>query len=389
MNQGRTVFAQVIQHAPHKAFQRCVERYPGVRRSRRFTCWDQFLCLVFAQLTFRESLRDIEACLGAVPEQLYHMGIRCEVSRSTLADANEKRNWRIYADFAQVLIKEAQGLYAGDSFALELAETVYALDSTTIDLCLSLFPWAHFRRTKSAIKLHTVLDLRGNIPSFLRVTDGRTSDVSQLDELPIEAGAIYVMDRGYVDFARLYRFTLGQASFVVRAKKNLRFKRRYSHEVDRSTGLICDQTIVLVTARSLEGYPEPLRRVRSRDPVTGKRITLLTNNFLLSAWEVAELYRCRWQVELFFKWIKQHLRIKAFYGTSNNAVRTQIWIAISTYVLVAILKKHLKTELSLYTMLQILSVSLFQKTELSQAFSTAKSQKPEESTCNQLQLFDL
>jgi hypothetical protein len=389
MNQGRTVFAQVIQHAPHKAFQRCVERYPGVRRSRRFTCWDQFLCLVFAQLTFRESLRDIEACLGAVPEQLYHMGIRCEVSRSTLADANEKRNWRIYADFAQVLIKEAQRLYAGDSFALELAETVYALDSTTIDLCLSLFPWAHFRRTKSAIKLHTVLDLRGNIPSFLRVTDGRTSDVSQLDELPLEAGAIYVMDRGYVDFTRLYRFTLSQASFVVRAKKNLRFERRYSHKVDRSTGLICDQTIVLVTARSLEGYPEPLRRVRSRDPETGKRITLLTNNFRLSAWEVAELYRCRWQVELFFKWIKQHLRIKAFYGTSDNAVRTQIWIAISTYVLVAILKKHLQTELSLYTMLQILSVSSFQKIELSQVFSGAKSQKPEESTCNQLQLFDL
>jgi hypothetical protein len=389
MNQGRTVFAQVIQHAPHKAFQRCVERYPGVRRSRSFTCWDQFLCLVFAQLTFRESLRDIEACLGAVPEQLYHMGIRSDVSRSTLADANEKRNWRIYADFAQVLIKEAQRLYAEDSFALELAETVYALDSTTIDLCLSLFPWAQFRRTKSAIKLHTVLDLRGNIPSFLRVTDGRTSDVSQLDDLPLEAGAIYVMDRGYVDFARLYRFTLAQASFVVRAKKNLRFKRRYSHEVDRSTGLICDQTIVLVTVRSLEGYPEPLRRVRSRDPETGKRITLLTNNFRLSAWEVAELYRCRWQVELFFKWIKQHLRIKAFYGTSDNAVKTQIWIAISTYVLVAILKKHLKTELSLYTMLQILSVSLFQKVELSQAFSRAKSQMPEESTCNQLQFFDL
>jgi transposase len=317
------------------------------------------------------------------------MGIRSAVSRSTLADANEKRNWRIYADFAQVLIKEAQRLYAEDSFALELAETVYALDSTTIDLCLSLFPWAQFRRTKSAIKLHTVLDLRGNIPSFLRVTDGRTSDVSQLDDVPLEAGAIYVMDRGYVDFARLYRFTLAQASFVVRAKKNLRFKRRYSHEVDRSTGLICDQTIVLVTARSLEGYPEPLRRVRSRDPETGKRITLLTNNFRLSAWEVAELYRCRWQVELFFKWIKQHLRIKAFYGTSDNAVKTQIWIAISTYVLVAILKKHLKTELSLYTMLQILSVTLFQKVELSQAFSCAKSQIPEEPTCNQLQFFDL
>lgn len=389
MNQGRTIFAQVIEHAPHKAFQRCVERYSGARRARRFTCWDQFLCLVFAQLTFRESLRDIEACLGAVPERLYHMGIRSAVSRSTLADANEKRDWRIYADFAQVLIAEARRLYAGDSFAAELAETVYALDSTTIDLCLSLFPWAYFRRAKSAIKLHTVLDLRGNIPSFLRITDGRTSDVSQLDDLPLEAGAIYVMDRGYVDFARLYRFTLAQASFVVRAKKNLRFQRRYSHEVDRSTGLICDQTIVLVTARSLEGYPEPLRRVRSRDPETGKRITLLTNNFRLSAWEVAELYRCRWQVELFFKWIKQHLRIKAFYGTSDNAVRTQIWIAISSYVLVAILKKHLQTELSLYTMLQILSVSLFEKIELSQAFSLAKLRMSEEPTCNQLQLFDL
>ncbi|HEV3052950.1 MAG TPA: IS4 family transposase [Longimicrobium sp.] len=389
MNQGRTVFAQVIQHAPHKAFQRCVERYPGARRARRFTCWDQFLCLVFAQLTFRESLRDIEACLGAVPERLYHMGIRCEVSRSTLADANEKRDWRIYANFAQVLIAEARRLYAGDNFALELAETVYALDSTTIDLCLSLFPWAYFRRTKSAIKLHTVLDLRGNIPSFLRITDGRSSDVSQLDDLPLEAGSIYVMDRGYVDFARLYRFTVAQASFVVRAKKNLRFQRRYSHEVDRSTGLICDQTIVLVTARSLEAYPEPLRRVRTRDPETGKRITLLTNNFRLSAWEVAELYRCRWQVELFFKWIKQHLRIKAFYGTSDNAVRTQIWTAISSYVLVAILKKHLQTELSLYTMLQILSVSLFEKIELSQAFSPAKLRMSEESTCNQLRLFDL
>jgi IS4 transposase len=349
MNQGRTVFAQVIGHAPHKAFQRCVNRYPGMRRLRSFTCWDQFLCMVFAQLTYRESLRDIEACLGAVPDRLYHMGIRSKVSRSTLADANEKRDWRIYADFAQVLIHEARRLYAGDSFG----------------------------------------DLRGSIPSFLRITAARTSDVSLLDELVPEAGAIYVMDRGYVDFARLYNFTLAQASFVVRAKKNLRFKRRYSREVDRSTGLLCDQTGVLVTARSAEGYPEPLRRVRSRDPETGKPITLLTNNFRLSAWEIAELYRCRWHVELFFKWIKQHLRIKAFYGTSDNAVRTQIWIAICAYVLVAILKKRLHSELSLYTILQILSVSLFEKIELSQAFSRAKLAMPEESTCNQLRLLDL
>jgi len=389
MNQGRTVFAQVIGHAPHKAFQRCVKRYPGARRLRSFTYWDQFLCMVFAQLTFRESLRDIEACLGAVPDRLYHMGIRSKVSRSTLADANEKRNWRIYADFAQVLILEARRLYAGDSFGVELEETVYALDSTTISLCLSLFPWAHFRRTKSAIKLHTLLDLRGSIPSFLRITEARSSDVSLLDDLVPEAGAIYVMDRGYVDFARLYNFTLAQASFVVRAKKNLRFKRRYSREVDRSTGLLSDQIGVLVTTRSAEGYPEPLRRVRSRDPETGKAITLLTNNFRLSAWEVAELYRCRWHVELFFKWIKQHLRIKAFYGTSDNAVRTQIWIAISSYVLVAILKKRLRSELSLYTMLQILSVSLFEKIELPQAFSCAKLGMSEESTCNQLRLFDL
>jgi hypothetical protein len=389
MNQGRTIFAQVIGHAPHKAFQRCVKRYPGARRLRSFTCWDQFLCMVFAQLTYRESLRDIEACLGAVPDRLYHMGIRSAVSRSTLADANEKRNWRIYEAFAQVLILEAQRLYAGDSFGVELKETVYALDSTTISLCLSLFPWAHFRRTKSAIKLHTLLNLRGSIPSFLRITNARSSDVSLLDDLLLEAGAIYVMDRGYVDFARLYNFTLAQATFVVRAKKNLRFKRRYSRAVDRTTGLICDQTIVLVTARSAEGYPQPLRRVRVRDLETGKTITLLTNNFRLSAWEVAELYRCRWHVELFFKWIKQHLRIKAFYGTSDNAVRTQIWIAICSYVLVAILKKRLQSELSLYTMLQILSVSLFEKIELSQAFSRAKLAMPVESTCNQLRLFDL
>jgi hypothetical protein len=389
MYEGRTMFSQLLDHLPRHTFRRLVKRYRGDHRVRRFTCWDQFLAMVFAQLTFRESLRDVEACLGAIPERLYHLGFRCPaISRTTLADANEKRDWRIYADFAQVLIAEARRLYAGEHFGVALEETVYALDSTTIGLCLSLFPWAPFRRTKAGVKLHTLLDLKGSIPSFLRITPARTSDVSLLDELPLEAGAIYVMDRGYVDFARLHRFTRAQASFVVRAKKNLRFQRRYSHEVDRSTGLVCDQTVMLVTPRSLEGYPEPLRRVRSRDPATGRRVTLLSNNFVLSAWEIAELYRCRWQVELFFKWIKQHLRIKAFYGTSDNAVRTQIWIAISAYVLVAILKKHLQTELSLYTMLQILSVSLFEKTEMAQAFSTAKSRMSDEPTCNQLQLFD-
>ncbi len=324
MNEGRTIFSQLLEHAPHHHFRRCVERYRGNLGLRRFRCWDQFLCMVFAQLTYRESLRDIEACLGAVPDRLYHMGIRSAVSLSTLADANEKRNWRIYADFAQVLILEARRLYAGDSFGVELEETVYALDSTTISLCLSLFPWAHFRRTKSAIKLHTLLDLRGSIPSFLRITEARCSDVSLLDELVLEAGPISVMDQGYVDFARLYKFTLAQASFVVRAKKNLRFKRRYSRAVDRTTGLICDQTVVLVTARSAEG-----------------------------------------------------------------AVRTQIWIAICSYVLVAILKKRLHSDLSLYTRLQILSVSLFEKIEHSQVFSRAKLAMSEESTCNQLQLFDL
>jgi hypothetical protein len=389
MYEGRTMFSQLLDHLPRHTFRRLVKRYRGDHRVRRFTCWDQFLAMVFAQLTFRESLRDVEACLGAIPERLYHLGFRCPaISRTTLADANEKRDWRIYADFAQVLIAEARRLYAGEHFGVALEETVYALDSTTIGLCLSLFPWAPFRRTKAGVKLHTLLDLKGSIPSFLRITPARTSDVSLLDELPLEAGAIYVMDRGYVDFARLHRFTRAQASFVVRAKKNLRFQRRYSHEVDRSTGLVCDQTVMLVTPRSLEGYPEPLRRVRSRDPATGKRVTLLSNNFVLSAWEIAELYRCRWQVELFFKWIKQHLRIKAFYGTSDNAVRTQIWIAISAYVLVAILKKRLQSELSLYTMLQILSVSLFEKTEMAQAFSTAKSRMSDEPTCNQLQLFD-
>jgi hypothetical protein len=309
---------------PHREFQRCVQRYGGDSRVRSFTCWEQFLSLAVAQLTYRESLRDIEACLGAMPERLYHMGFRSTLSRSTLADANEKRDWRIYADFAQVLIHEARRLYAEESFGVDLKETVYALDSTTIDLCLSLFPWARFRRTKAAIKLHTLLDLRGSIPSFVQITEGTVHDVNILDELIPEPGSMYVMDRGYVDFQRLHVFSQYGASFVIRGKRNLRFQRRYSHPVDRSTGLVCDQTVVLVTARSAEGYPTPLRRVRYKDPETGKTLVFLSNNFTLPALTIAELYRCRWQIEIFFKWIKQHLRIKAFYGTSQNAVKTQI-----------------------------------------------------------------
>jgi transposase len=389
MNQGQTLFAQVMAHAPHREFQRCVRRYKGDARVRRFTCWDHFLTLAFAQLTYRESLRDIEACLGAVPERLYHMGFRSTLSRSTLSDANEKRNWRIYADFAQVLIHEARRLYAEESLGVELNETVYALDSTTIDLCLSLFPWAPFRRTKAAIKLHTLLDLRGSIPSFVRITDGTVHDVNLLDELIPEPGSLYVMDRGYVDFQRLHVFTRFQASFVTRAKRNLRFQRRYSHPVDRSTGLVCDQTVVLTVPRSAQGYPEALRRIRYKDPQTGKTLVFLSNNFSLPALTITELYRSRWQIELFFKWIKQHLRIKAFYGTSENAVKTQIWTAISTYLLVAILKKRLGIEHSLYTMLQILSVTLFEKMPVEQALSTAGDTLTDGDISNQLQLFEL
>jgi hypothetical protein len=389
MNQGRTVFAQLMSLAPHKAFVRCVERYSGDARSRRFSCWDQFLCMAFAQLTYRESLRDIEVCLGAMPEKLYHMGIRGRIARSTLADANEKRDWRIFADFAQVLIHEARRLYAQDAFDVELEQTVYALDSTTIDLCLSVFPWARFRKTKGGIKLHTLLDLRGNIPSFLHVTDASVHDVRILDVLVPESGALYVLDRGYVDFARLYLFTQCAAHFILRAKKNLTFRRRYSHPVDRSTGVFCDQTIVLAVPRSAEFYPDALRRVRFHDPHDGKRITLLSNHFHLPALTIAELYRCRWQVELFFKWIKQHLRIKAFYGTSPNAVKTQIWIAVSVYVLVAILKKHLRADQSLYTLLQILSLTLFEKVEISQALTRSTYTPSIDTVANQLILFDL
>jgi hypothetical protein len=389
MNQGQTLFAQVMAHAPHREFQRCVQRYGGDARVRRFTCWDQFLVLAFAQLTYRESLRDIEACLRTRPEKLYHMGIHSRISRNTLAVANEKRDWRIYADFAQVLIHEARALYAEESFGVDLKETVYALDSTTIDLCLSLFPWAYFRRTKGAIKLHTLLDLKGSIPSFVRITDGSVHDVNVLDHLIPEPGSIYVMDRGYVDFARLHVFTEFQASFVVRAKRNLQFRRRYSLPVDRSTGLVSDQVVVLTIPRSAEGYPDPLRRIRYKDPETGKTLVFLSNNFTLPALTITELYRCRWQIELFFKWIKQHLRIKAFYGTSENAVKTQIWTAISTYVLVAILKKRLGIEHSLYTILQILSVTLFEKVPVAEALSTTGDTRTNSDIPNQLQLFNL
>jgi hypothetical protein len=389
MYEGRTVLAQLIDHLPRHTFRRLVKRYRGDYRVRSFSCWDQFLSMTFAQLTYRESLRDIEACLGAVPGRLYHLGFRTSaISRSTLADANETRDWRIYADFAQSLIQEARRLYAGESLALELDQTVYALDASTIDLCLALFPWARFRRAKGAIKLHALLDLRGSIPTFLRITAGSVNEVRILDELIPEAGSIYVMDRAYTDFARLHRLHQAQAFFVIRGKRGLDFRRRYSRPVDRSTGLICDQTIVLKGPKTSTRYPDPLRRIRVRDLETGKRITLLTNHFDLPAKTVAELYRSRWQVEIFFKWIKQHLRIKAFYGTSENAVKTQIWIAVSVYVLVAIVKKRLSIERDLYTILQILSVTLFEKTQLEQALSDDAGPITDEQSRNQLLLFD-
>jgi hypothetical protein len=389
MYEGRTVFAQIMDFVPRHAFDRCVRRYKGNFRVRTFRCWDQFLCMAFAQLTARESLRDVEACLRSRPGQLYHMGIRGKISRSTLAEANEKRDWRIYADFAQVLIAEARRLYAEESFSLELDETVYALDSTTIELCLSLFPWARFRKRKGGVKMHTLLDLRGQIPVFVTITHALVHDVRILDALVPEPGAIYVMDRAYIDFARLYRLDEQRAFFVTRAKKNLQFRRLYSHPVERTTGLVCDQTIRLTGFYSSRDYPDQLRRVRYRDPETGRRLTFLTNNTSFPALTVAELYRCRWQVELFFKWIKQHLRIKSFYGTSENAVKTQIWIAISAYVLIAILRKKLGIDRNLYTILQILSLSLFEKVPLSQVLTEAVHTPDKDHPANQLPLFDL
>ena len=341
MNLGRTVFSQLISFLPDREFRRCVSRYDGDRRWRGFSCWDQFLCMAFAQLTYRESLRDIEACLRSLGAKLYHMGFRSQVARSTLADANESRDWRIYADFAQVLIRIARPLYARDPIGVDLDQSLYALDSTTIDLCLSLFPWAKFRRHKAAVKMHTLLDLRGNIPTFIRITDGKTHDVNILDEFLPEPGAFYVMDRAYVDFERLFVFTLCSSFFVVRTKKNILLQRRYSHPVDKSTGMRSDQTVILTAIESAKAYPDSLRRVSYFDAATNKRLKFLTNNFALPALTIARIYKSRWQIELFFKWIKQHLRIKKFYGASENAVKTQIWIAVSVYVLVAIARKRL------------------------------------------------
>ena len=364
MNSGRTVFAQLIEHLPHKEFHKCVARYRGNRYAKNFSCWDQYLAMAFAQLTYRESLRDIETCLGAVGGKLYHMGFRTSVARSTLADANESRDWRIYANFAQTLIATARQLYAGDTMGVDLDQSLYALDSTIIDLCLALFPWARFRLRKAAVKMHTLLDLRGNIPAFVHITDGKVHDVNVLDQLVPEAGAFYVMDRGYIDFERLFVLTLSAALFVVRTKSNVLLQRRYSHPVDKNTGVRSDQTVILSSFESASVYPDPLRKVSYYDAETNRRLKFLTNNFTLPALTIASIYKQRWQVELFFKWIKQHLRIKAFYGTSENAVKTQIWIAVSVYVLVAIVRKRLGLEASLYQILQILSLTLFEKTPI-------------------------
>lgn len=388
MNTGSLVFAQVTKYLPLTTFRRCVARYGGTHKVKTFSCLDQYLCMAFAQLTYRESLRDIEACLRAQQNKLYHMGINSWISRSTLADANESRDWRIYADFAHSLIAIARRLYAEEPFGVDLKDTVYALDASTVDLCLSVFPWAPFRSSKAAIKLHTLLDLRGNIPSFLHISDGKLHDVNVLDLLLPEPGAFYIMDRGYIDFDRLYQLHQAKSFFVTRAKSNLKAQRRYSHPIDRSTGLICDQTIVLTGFYSKQDFDTPLRRVRFKDPTTGKTLVFLTNNFALPALTIADLYRCRWQVELFFKWIKQHLRIKVFFGTSENAVKTQIWIAVSVYVLVAIVKKRLNISASLYEILQILSLTMFERIPLDRLLSKIVTEHIDSVSPNQLNLFD-
>ena len=389
MNSGKTIFAQLIDFIPSSyEFRRCVERYQGNYKIQSFSCWDQFLAMAFAQLTYRESLRDIEACLRAAPAKLYHMGIRSQISRNTLAHANQVRDWRIYADFAHALIKVARSLYRDEPLGVELDQTVYALDATTIDLCLSLFPWAQFRRHKSAVKLHTLLDLRGSIPTVVIVTGGQIHEVNILDQLFWEAGSIYLMDRAYLDFRRLYRLHQSGAFFVTRAKKRFDCQRLFSQPVDKTTGLRSDQIVSLNNPIPKRGYPERLRRVRYYDATSQKRLVFLTNNFLLPALTIAKLYQCRWQVELFFRWIKQHLRIKAFYGTSKNAVTTQIWIAISVYVLVAIVKKRLNLKRSLHSILQILSVSLFEKMPILQALSAPECDEINHESSNQLILFD-
>ena len=387
MNRGKLVFAQLMQHLPLTTFRRCVTRYRGAFKVKSFSCLDQFLCMAFAQLTFRESLRDIEVCLRAQSSKLYHLGIRSAVARNTLANANAVRDWRIYADFAQSLIGIARPLYAQESFGVDLQETVYALDTTTIDLCLSVFPWAVFRTAKAAIKLHTLLDLRGNIPTFIHISHGKVHEVNILDQLLPEPGAFYIRDRGFLDFERLYRFHEAGSLFMTRGKSNLKVQRRYSHPVDRTTGLICDQSVVLTGFYSHQGFEAPLRRIRFKDPETAKTLIFLTNNFVLPAFTITELYRCRWQVELFFKWIKQHLRIKAFFGTSENAVRSQIWIAVSAYVLVAIVKKRLHLSASLYEILQILSLTMFEKIPLDQLLAQTMSDKIQPVFDNQLILF--
>jgi len=389
MHAGRIVFSQLLDFLPKKQFDRCVRRYYGNHRIKTFSCFDQYLCMAFAQITYRQSLRDIENCLRAMQPKLYHCGIRGNVSRNTLANANEHRDWRIYADFAQVLIGKARTLYANEDFGIQLNREVYALDSTTIDLCLSLFPWAKFRKRKAAVKIHTLMDLKGSIPTFIRITDGKVHDVNILDELILESGAIYIMDRGYLDFARLYTFTQNLSTFVTRAKSNFDYTRLYYHKVDKTTGLRCDQTIRLNGFYASQDYPAVLRRISYFDIETKKRFVFLTNNFTLPALTVAQLYKCRWQIEIFFKWIKQYLRIKTFFGTTENAVKTQIWIAISVYVLVAIVKKELKIELSLGEILQIFSIVLFEKVSMTQVLTKTVLQNKNSLLHNQLLLFNL
>lgn len=389
MNSGRTVFAQVMDFLPLREFHQCVERYRGNYKVKDFACLDQFLCLAFAQLTYRESLRDIEACLRSRHSKLYHMGIRGHVSRNTLANANNVRDWRIYADFVHVLIGIGRPLYLKEDFGIDLENTVYAFDSTTIDLCLALFPWAHFRKRKGAVKMHTLLDLRGSIPSFIEITEGKVADVNVLDQLPIESGAFYLVDRGYLDFARLYRISQQAAFFVTRSKRNTLFKKCRSKKTDKTTGVVCDQVIVLTGKDADKTYPAQLRRIKYYDDKTKKSLVFLSNNFLLPALAIAQLYKARWRVELFFKWIKQHLRIKAFYGTSPNAVKTQIWIAIAVYVLVAIIRKRLSLDASLYKILQILSVTVFEKVDVSQALTEMDVENADPDICNHKTLFDL
>lgn len=388
MYTGRLIFSQVMDYLPKHIFKQCVNRYHGNRKIKNFTCLDQFLCMAFAQLTYRESLRDIEVCLRAQHNKLFHMGIRSGIARNTLANANKTRDWRIYADLAQSLITTARDLYINEDFGLDLDNTVYALDASTIDLCLSVFPWATFRQTKAAIKLHTLLDLRGSIPTFIHITDGKVHDVNVLDILIPEPGAFYIMDRGYVDFKRLFTMHSTGAFFLIRAKSNTQYKRRYSHKIDTSTGVICDQTIVLTGLKTSVDYPQALRRVKYHDTVTGKTFNFLTNNFTISAQTVADLYKQRWQVELFFKWIKQHLRIKSFYGTSENAVKSQIWIAVTVYVLIAIIKKRLGIKQNLYTILQVLSITVFEKTPLIQAVTGSAYKNEKAPSAIQLKLFD-